>query len=70
MCLTSSGASDEKMCAGRIILSFVHGIKGENLFDTQKDVTDATGVTPLRYQPGYLDPLGRTIAVSFRKQFF
>jgi outer membrane receptor protein involved in Fe transport len=42
----------------------------ENLFDSRRDVTDATGVTPLRYQPGYLDPLGRTVSISFRKQFF
>ena len=42
----------------------------DNIFNTRRDVTDATGVTPLRYQPGYLDPLGRTINLSFRKLFF
>jgi hypothetical protein len=42
----------------------------DNILNTRRDVTDATGATPLRYQPGYLDPLGRTINVSFRKLFF
>lgn len=40
-----------------------------NLFDTKQDVRDAAGVVPLGYQPDYLDPLGRRIVVSFRKQF-
>lgn len=40
-----------------------------NLFDTKQDVRDATGAVPLSYQPDYLDPLGRRIVVSFRKQF-
>ena len=42
----------------------------DNLFNQRRDVTDATGMTPLRYQPGYLDPEGRTISISFRKLFF
>lgn len=42
----------------------------DNVFNTRRDVTDATGATPLRYQPGYLDPQGRTITLSFRKLFF
>ena len=42
----------------------------DNIFNTRRDVTDATGSTPLRYQQGYLDPLGRTISISFRKLFF
>ncbi|WP_336968990.1 TonB-dependent receptor [Sphingobium aromaticiconvertens] len=42
----------------------------DNILNTRRNVTDATGATPLRYQPGYLDPLGRTISVSFRKLFF
>jgi hypothetical protein len=32
-------------------------------------VRDNGGLTPLRYQPGYLDPLGRTVEISFRKLF-
>jgi hypothetical protein len=42
----------------------------DNIFNTRREVTGATGATPLRYQPGYLDPLGRTVTVSFRKLFF
>ena len=42
----------------------------DNIFNTRRDVTDASGGTPLRYQPGYLDPLGRRISISFRKLFF
>ncbi|KFG90419.1 TonB-dependent receptor-like protein precursor [Sphingobium herbicidovorans NBRC 16415] len=42
----------------------------DNIFNKRREVTDATGATPLRYQQGYLDPLGRTISISFRKLFF
>ncbi len=42
----------------------------DNIFNQRREVTDATGATPLRYQPGYLDPLGRTVSISFRKLFF
>jgi hypothetical protein len=42
----------------------------DNLFDSRPGVRDETGVTPLSYQPFYLDPLGRTVRVSFRKMFF
>ena len=42
----------------------------DNIFNTRRDVRDATGATPVAYQPGYLDPLGRTITISFRKLFF
>ena len=33
-------------------------------------VSDATGATPITYQPDYLDPLGRSVRVSIRKLFF
>lgn len=42
----------------------------DNILNARRDVTDATGGTPLRYQQGYLDPLGRTVSISFRKLFF
>lgn len=42
----------------------------DNLFDSRIDVRDATGETPLNYQPDFLDPVGRSIRVSLRKQFF
>ena len=40
-----------------------------NLFDDRLRVRDAGGATPLRYQPAYLDALGRTIRISVRKLF-
>ena len=41
-----------------------------NLFNSRPEVTDAFGVTPLAYRGAYLDPLGRSVTISFRKQFF
>jgi iron complex outermembrane receptor protein len=41
-----------------------------NIFDQRISVRDATGATPISYQPAYLDPVGRKIAISFRKLFF
>ncbi|MGZ3403162.1 MAG: TonB-dependent receptor, partial [Phenylobacterium sp.] len=38
-----------------------------NIFDQRQKVTDATGATPLSFQPDYLDPLGRTWRIEFRK---
>ena len=40
-----------------------------NLFDSRPEVRDAAGLTPLSYQPAYLDPLGRTVTFSLRKMF-
>jgi hypothetical protein len=40
-----------------------------NLFDQRVKVRDAVGFTPLSYQPAFLDPTGRQVAISFRKQF-
>ncbi len=40
-----------------------------NIFNTRPSVRDATGGTPFNYQPGLLDPLGRTVMISFRKLF-
>ncbi|MEO6339833.1 MAG: TonB-dependent receptor [Caulobacteraceae bacterium] len=40
-----------------------------NLFDQRVLVRDANGVTPLSYQPDYLDPSGRTVRLSVRKVF-
>ena len=41
----------------------------DNLFDDIQDVRDANGLVPLRYQPGYVDPVGRTFEISLRKIF-
>ena len=48
----------------RVTLSF------DNLLDSRQRVTDATGATPISFQPDYLDPVGRTIRLSIRKLFF
>jgi hypothetical protein len=40
-----------------------------NVFDQRLRVRDATGLTPLGYQPGLLDPTGRQVAIAFRKLF-
>ncbi|MFL6843898.1 MAG: TonB-dependent receptor [Allosphingosinicella sp.] len=42
----------------------------DNLLDSRQEVHDRLGVTPLSYQPGYLDPLGRSVRLSVRKLFF
>ena len=42
----------------------------DNLFNSRPQVTDAFGMTPEAYRGAYLDPLGRSIRISFRKQFF
>jgi outer membrane cobalamin receptor len=41
-----------------------------NLFDSRLDVRNTAGEVPIGYQPGYLDPLGRSVTVSIRKLFF
>lgn len=41
-----------------------------NLFNSRQRVTDATGATPISYQPAYLDALGRSVQLSIRKLFF
>ncbi|MBS0363097.1 MAG: TonB-dependent receptor, partial [Proteobacteria bacterium] len=40
-----------------------------NIFDQRQKVTDSTGATPVSFQPAYLDPLGRTWRIEFRKLF-
>lgn len=39
----------------------------ENLLDAKQTVRDQNGATPQAYQKDYLDPLGRTVRISFRK---
>ena len=40
-----------------------------NVFNSRPSVHDAAGKVPANYQPDLLDPLGRTIMISFRKLF-
>jgi len=39
----------------------------DNIFDAQRRISDANGVVPFNYQPGYIDPLGRYIEIEWRK---
>jgi iron complex outermembrane receptor protein len=41
----------------------------DNLFDAHQRVTDENGLVPLRYQPGLIDPQGRSFEIEFRKMF-
>ncbi len=40
-----------------------------NIFNTRQKIQNNDGITPLTYQPKYLDPLGRVIKISLRKTF-
>ena len=40
-----------------------------NIFDAKPRVRNSTGRLPIGYEPDLLDPLGRTISISFRKLF-
>jgi len=42
----------------------------DNLTNQKIDVRDRNGATPIGFQQDLLDPLGRTVTLSFRKLFF
>jgi uncharacterized membrane protein YgcG len=42
----------------------------DNVLNSRQRVRDATGATPISFQPDYLDALGRTVRLSVRKLFF
>ena len=44
-------------------------IRVDNIFGGIQDVRDGNGDVPLSYQPGFVDPRGRFVEVSFRKTF-
>jgi hypothetical protein len=44
-------------------------LEATNLFDAKPNVRDPAGKVPLNYQPDLLNPLGRTVMISFRKLF-
>ena len=44
-------------------------LKANNVFDARQKVRDENGNTPLRYQPGLVDPVGRFVAIELRKMF-
>ncbi|MDQ3145219.1 MAG: TonB-dependent receptor, partial [Pseudomonadota bacterium] len=41
----------------------------DNLFNARPKVRDATGGVPFSYQPGLLEPTGRTVGITLRKLF-
>ena len=41
----------------------------ENIFNARPKVHDPSGATPLSYQPDLLEPVGRTVGITFRKLF-
>lgn len=45
-------------------------LRVDNLFNDRINVRDRTGAEPIGYQRDQLDPLGRTVTLSFRKLFF
>lgn len=44
-------------------------LKVENIFNDIQTVRDGSGLIPLSYQQGYLDPVGRYVEIDFRKRF-
>jgi hypothetical protein len=40
-----------------------------NIMDSRQRVRDGNGALPNRFQPDYLDPIGRTVTISLRKLF-
>ena len=48
----------------RVTLAF------DNIFDQRLDVRDAAGTVPIGFQRDLLDPLGRSVRLSFRKLFY
>jgi hypothetical protein len=41
----------------------------KNIFNARPEVRGADGLVPLAYQADRLEPIGRTIGISFRKLF-
>ncbi|MES2137811.1 MAG: hypothetical protein V4502_12220 [Pseudomonadota bacterium] len=61
--------------AGRVIpqakwaKGFRLALEAVNITNAHQKVRDSLGNTPLQYQPGYRDPIGRTIEIELRKVF-
>lgn len=45
-------------------------LRVDNVFNARQRVVDQNGVTPAAYLPNLRDPVGRTVKLTFRKQFF
>ncbi|WP_417591783.1 TonB-dependent receptor plug domain-containing protein [Parasphingorhabdus sp.] len=44
-------------------------LKMDNIFNDIQTVRDDSGLIPLSYQSGYVDPVGRYVEIDFRKRF-
>lgn len=44
-------------------------LRVDNIFDDIQDVRDDSGLIPLSYQRGFVDPIGRYVEIDFRKRF-
>ena len=44
-------------------------VQVDNLFNQRQRVEDGAGVVPINFQPGLVDPLGRSVRVTVRKLF-
>jgi hypothetical protein len=40
-----------------------------NILNAHQKVQDAAGATPVGFEPGYIDPLGRVVTLAIRKVF-
>jgi outer membrane receptor protein involved in Fe transport len=53
--------------------TWLHGARASvavtNLFDRRQTVHGVDGATPTAFEPGFLDPLGRVLALTVRKLF-
>lgn len=45
-------------------------LRVDNLLDARQRVTDENGEVPSAFAPNLIDPLGRVVRLTFRKQFF
>jgi outer membrane receptor protein involved in Fe transport len=41
----------------------------DNVFGERVRVRDQAGITPFSFQPAYVDALGRSVRIGFRKRF-
>ncbi len=44
-------------------------LRVDNIFDDIQAVRDGSGLVPLSYQTGFVDPVGRYVEIDFRKRF-
>lgn len=51
------------------LLALYSFVKVENLLNYRIDITDRNGNTPNRFQPAYIDSIGRSIRLRVRKLF-